>query len=81
VDGRKEEEGVELPKPRGKKRVGTSNKGCDIKWHCGMKLIDSVGEEEGRNGSQKEHELVTTNEGTSAFSKVANEMFWLPLAA
>jgi hypothetical protein len=78
VNGGKEEEGGELPEPRGKGRVSTSIKGCDINWHCGMEPTDSVGEEEGGYSSQKDHELVTTNEGTSAFSKEANERFPLP---
>jgi hypothetical protein len=38
VDGGKEEEGGELPEPRGKGRVSTSSKGCDVKWYCGMEL-------------------------------------------
>lgn len=75
MDGGKEEEGGELPEPRGKGRVSTSSKGCDVKWHCGMEPADSVGEEEGGYGSQKDHELVTTNKGTSTFSKEANEKF------
>lgn len=78
MDGGKEEEGGEMPEPRGNWRVSTSCKGCDVKWHCGMEPTDSVGEEEGGYGFQKDCELVTTNEGTSTFSKEANENFPLP---
>jgi len=78
VSSRKEGEGEELPKPRGKGRVNISSKGCDVKWHCEMEPMDSVGEEEGGYGSQKDQKLVTTNERTSIFSKEANERFPLP---
>jgi len=77
VDGGKEEEGGELPEPRGKRRVSASSKGCGVKWHCGMEPTDSVAEEEGGYGSQKDHELVTTNEGISTFSKEVYERFQL----
>ena len=39
MDGGKEEEGGELPEPRGERRLGRSSKGCDVQWHWGMEPL------------------------------------------